>query len=288
MTAKRIDGKAAAQAIRERVTALVRELERKIGRAPGLATVLVGEDPASAVYVRSKNRATAETGMVSFAHNLPDTTSEDELLQLVIGLNADERVDGILVQLPLPAQINAARVIETIDPSKDVDGFHPVNAGELYLGRPALVPATPRGIIALLGEYDVPLEGANAVVVGRSDIVGKPLAHLLLQANATVTICHSRTRDLAAHTLSADVLVVAVGVAGLVTAAMVREGGVVVDVGTNRTESGLVGDVDPAALERAAKMTPVPGGVGPMTIACLLENAVRCARFRRKELDYPA
>ena len=283
MAATLMRGKPLADRIRARVADDV----AAIGHI-GLVTVLVGDDPASDLYIRLKHKAATEAGFDTNDIRLPAETSEDELHDLLADLNASDDVDAILVQLPLPGHIDEERTIRAVMPSKDVDGFHPVNAGELYLGRPALVPATPRGIIALLAEYDVPLEGANAVVVGRSDIVGKPLAHLLLQANATVTICHSRTRDLQAHTLAADVLVVAVGVAGLVKAEMVREGGVVVDVGTNRTEAGLVGDVDPAALERAAKMTPVPGGVGPMTIACLLENAVRCARFRRKELDYPA
>lgn len=271
----------------DRIRAGVAEDVAAIGHI-GLVTVLVGDDPASDVYIRLKHKAAIEAGFDTTDIRLPAETSEAELHDLLADLNASDDVDAILVQLPLPAQIDEERTIRAVMPSKDVDGFHPVNAGELYLGRPALVPATPRGIIALLAEYDVPLEGANAVVVGRSDIVGKPVTHLLLQANATVTVCHSRTRDLAAHTLAADVLVAAVGVAGLIKAEMVREGGVVVDVGINRSEAGLVGDVDPAALDRAAKMTPVPGGVGPMTIACLLENAVRCARFRRKELDYPA
>ena len=196
-------------------------------------------------------------------------------------------VDAILVQLPLPDQIDEERTIRTIAPAKDVDGLHPLNAGELYLGRPAIVSATPRGVMALLAEHGVALEGARAVVIGRSAIVGKPMAHLLLQANATVTVCHSRTRDLAEHTRAADVLVVAVGSPALVSADMIKPGAVVVDVGMNRTDEGLVGDVDPEAFEVASAMTPVPGGVGPLTIACLLENAVRCARYRRGDLAYP-
>src|SRR5256885_3731151 len=198
MTARRIDGKAAAQAIRDKIATLVPEFERRAGRPPGLATVLVGEDPASAVYVRSKNRATAEARMLSFAHNLPATTSEDELLQLVIALNADQRVDGILVQLPLPQQIDATRVIETIDPSKDVDGFHPVNAGRLATGLPALVPCTPYGCLHLLKQELGDLTGLEAVVIGRSNIVGNPMVQLLLGENVTVTVAHSRTRDLPA------------------------------------------------------------------------------------------
>jgi methylenetetrahydrofolate dehydrogenase (NADP+) / methenyltetrahydrofolate cyclohydrolase len=205
----------------------------------------------------------------------------------VAELNVDDEVDAILVQLPLPPHMDEANVIRAVAPAKDVDGFHPLNAGELYLGRPAIVSATPRGIMALLAEHHVELDGAHAVVIGRSDIVGKPLALLLLHANATVTLCHSHTRDLPRHTLDADVLVAAVGVPALVSPDMVKERAVVVDVGMNRTDAGLVGDVDPGAAEIASAMTPVPGGVGPMTIACLLENAVRCARFRTGELVYP-
>jgi methylenetetrahydrofolate dehydrogenase (NADP+)/methenyltetrahydrofolate cyclohydrolase len=286
MTAKRIDGKAAAQAIRERVAALVPEFERKAGRPPGLATVLVGEDPASAVYVRSKNRATAETGMAGFAHNLPDTISEDELLQLVIELNADERVDGILVQLPLPRQVDATRVIEMIDPGKDVDGFHPMNAGRLASGLPSLIPCTPYGCLYLLRQELGDLTGLEAVVVGRSNIVGKPMAQLLLGENATVTVAHSRTRDLPAVVRRADVVVAAVGRPEMVRGDWIKRGAVVIDVGINRvpTEDGkgrLVGDVayDEAA-EVAAAITPVPGGVGPMTIAMLMRNTLVAAHRR--------
>jgi len=292
MTAKRIDGKAAAQAIRERVATLVPDLERKLGRAPGLATVLVGEDPASAVYVRSKNRATAETGMVSFAHNLPDTTSEDELLQLVIDLNADERVDGILVQLPLPAQVNATRVIETIDPSKDVDGFHPMNAGRLATGLPALVPCTPYGCLYLLKQELGDLKGLEAVVVGRSNIVGKPMAQLLLGEHCTVTIAHSRTRDLPGVVRRADIVVAAVGRPEMVRGDWIKPGATVIDVGINRlpTEDGkgrLVGDVAyDDAVEVAGAITPVPGGVGPMTIAMLMRNTL-VAAHRRAGLPDP-
>ncbi|HVI04474.1 MAG TPA: bifunctional methylenetetrahydrofolate dehydrogenase/methenyltetrahydrofolate cyclohydrolase FolD [Sphingomicrobium sp.] len=293
MTARRIDGKAAAQAIRERVGAFVPEFERLTGRAPGLATVLVGEDPASAVYVRSKNRATAEAAMVSFAYNLPDTTSEEQLLQLVTDLNANERVDGILVQLPLPPQINAPRVIETLDPAKDVDGFHPLNAGLLATGLPALVPCTPYGCLHLLkGELES-LSGLNAVVVGRSNIVGKPMAQLLLGENATVTIAHSRTRDLANVVRQADIVVAAVGRAAMIRGDWIKAGAVVIDVGINRvaTDDGkgrLVGDVayDEAA-EVASAITPVPGGVGPMTIAMLMRNTL-VAAHRRADLEDPA
>jgi len=286
MTARRIDGKAAAQAIRERVAALVPEFERRAGRAPGLATVLVGEDPASGVYIRSKNRATAETGMVSFAHNLPDTTSEDDLLQQVIDLNTDERVDGILVQLPLPAQINATRVIETIDPAKDVDGFHPVNAGRLASGLPSLVPCTPLGCLFLLKQELGSLAGLEVVVIGRSNIVGKPMAQLLLGENCTVTIAHSRTRNLPEVVRRADIVVAAVGRAEMVRGDWIKPGATVIDVGINRipTDDGkgrLVGDVAYAeAAEIAAAITPVPGGVGPMTIAMLMRNALIAAHRR--------
>ena len=292
MTAKRIDGKAAAAAIRERVAARVAEFQQRTSRAPGLATVLVGEDPASAVYVRSKNRATAEAGMVSFAHNLPDTTSEDELLQLVTDLNADERVDGILVQLPLPAQIDATRVIETIEPGKDVDGFHPVNAGRLAIGLPSLVPCTPFGCLHLLKQELGNIAGLNAVVVGRSNIVGKPMAQLLIAESATVTIAHSRTRDLPDVVRRADIVVAAVGRAKMIRGEWIKPGATVIDVGINRvpTDDGkgrLVGDVayDEAA-EVAAAITPVPGGVGPMTIAMLMRNTL-VAAHRRAGLKDP-
>jgi methylenetetrahydrofolate dehydrogenase (NADP+)/methenyltetrahydrofolate cyclohydrolase len=270
----------------ERIRADIADEVRTLGHI-GLVTVLVGDDPASEVYIRLKHKAANEAGFDATDLRLPADTSEDDLLARIAELNASDDVDAILVQLPLPLHIDEERVIRTIAPAKDVDGLHPLNAGELYLGRPGIVPATPRGVMALLAEHGVALEGARAVVVGRSVIVGKPMAHLLLQANATVTVCHSRTRELAAHTREADVLVVAVGSPAVVTAEMVKPGGVVVDVGMNRTEAGLVGDVDPAALAVAALITPVPGGVGPLTIACLLENAVRCARYRRGDLAYP-
>jgi methylenetetrahydrofolate dehydrogenase (NADP+)/methenyltetrahydrofolate cyclohydrolase len=286
MTAKRIDGKAAAQAVRDRVAAHVPEFERRAGRPPGLATVLVGEDPASAVYVRSKNRATAEAGMASFAHNLPDTITEDELLQLVLDLNADERVDGILVQLPLPNHIDAARVIATIDPSKDVDGFHAINAGRLATGLDALVPCTPLGCLRLLRSELGDLSGLNAVVVGRSNIVGKPMALLLLGEHATVTIAHSRTRDLPEVVRRADIVVAAVGRPEMVRGDWIKPGATVIDVGINRipTNDGkgrLVGDVAyDEAVVVAAAITPVPGGVGAMTIAMLMRNTLVAAHRR--------
>ena len=286
MTAKRIDGKAAAAAIRSAVAGHVAEFTNRMGRAPGLATVLVGEDPASAVYVRSKNRATAEAGMASFAHNLPVTTSEADLLQLVTDLNADERVDGILVQLPLPAQIDATRIIETIEPSKDVDGFHPMNAGRLATGLPSLVPCTPLGCLYLLKQELGSLSGLDAVVIGRSNIVGKPMAALLVGESATVTIAHSRTRDLPDVVRRADVVVAAVGRPEMVRGDWIKSGATVIDVGINRipTDDGkgrLVGDVaHDEVAEVAAAITPVPGGVGPMTIAMLMRNTLVAAHRR--------
>jgi len=286
MPARLIDGKAAALALRERIAALVPEFERAAGRTPGLATVLVGEDPASAVYVRSKNRVTAEVGMASFAHNLPDTTSEDELLQLVVTLNADERVDGVLVQLPLPAQINATHIIESIDPAKDVDGFHPMNAGRLATGLPSLVPCTPLGCLHLLKAELGSLAGLDAVVIGRSNIVGKPMAQLLLGEHCTVTIAHSRTRDLPGTVRRADVVVAAVGRPEMVRGDWIKAGATVIDVGINRLPSAdgkgrLVGDVayDEASAVAGA-ITPVPGGVGPMTIAMLMRNTLVAAHRR--------
>jgi len=269
-----------------RIRAEVAEEVRELGEL-GLATIQVGEDEASRIYLRRKHEAAAEAGIASHDHKLPAETSEAELLALIRDLNADESIDGILVQLPLPDHLDEARAISAVDPRKDVDGFHPQNAGRLYLGRPTLVPATPLGIMALLAEHRIHLEGARAVVVGRSDIVGKPVALLLLGANATVTICHSRTAELQRHTLDADVLVAAVGVPGIIAPDMVKQGAVVVDVGINRTEAGVVGDVDPDVAETAAFLTPVPGGVGPMTIAMLLRNTVRAARYRRGLLAFP-
>jgi methylenetetrahydrofolate dehydrogenase (NADP+) / methenyltetrahydrofolate cyclohydrolase len=281
MGATLMDGRALAAKVRAAVKEEVEELGELV-----LATVLVGDDPASHLYIDRKHEAAQEVGIRTIDHRLPEETSQDEVLELLRELNADDEVDAILPQLPMPG-IDEARIIRAVDPVKDVDGFHPLNAGQLYLGRPTLVPATPSGIMALLGEYSIPLDGARAVVVGRSDIVGKPVAHLLLQANATVTICHSHTDDLARQTLDADVLVVATGIPGLVDPDMVKQGAAVVDVGQNRTEAGLVGDVDPGVAERAAFLTPVPGGVGPMTIASLLRNTVRAARFRRGALAFP-
>jgi methylenetetrahydrofolate dehydrogenase (NADP+) / methenyltetrahydrofolate cyclohydrolase len=282
MSATLMDGTGLAARIRAELQQDVAELDEI-----GLATVLVGDDPGSQIYIRLKQKAAEEVGIRAIDKRLPTQTPEDDVLELVAELNDDEAVDGVLVQTPLPPQIDEARVMRTIDPMKDVDGLHPFNAGQLYLGRQTFVGATPIGIMRLLAEYSIPVEGARAVVVGRSPIVGKPVAMLLLQANATVTICHSRTEDLARQTLDADILVVAVGHAHLVTADMVKQGATVIDVGLTRTDAGLLGDVDPGVGDVAAFLTPVPGGVGPMTIALLLENAVRAARYRRGALAFP-
>jgi methylenetetrahydrofolate dehydrogenase (NADP+)/methenyltetrahydrofolate cyclohydrolase len=282
MTAQLLDGKAIAQKVRDEVKAGVARFVAEHGRAPGLDVVLVGEDPASVVYTRNKEKASNEVGMRGRLHRLPADTSEAKVLELLAQLDADDAVDGILVQLPLPKGIREQRILDAVHPSKDVDGFHPINAGLLAAGRPGLVPCTPRGCMRLLAEAGAQLVGARAVVVGRSNIVGKPVAQLLLAAHATVTIAHSRTRDLAAVCREADVLVVAVGKAKMVQGDWIKPGGIVIDVGTNRTPEGkLCGDVDTdAARERAAWITPVPGGVGPMTIAFLLDNTLTAARAR--------
>ena len=278
MSAAIIDGKAVAARVRAEVAAEVASL----AVTPGLATVLVGDDPASAIYVRMKREDSAEVGIESFHHPLGADTAPDELAGLLRELNEDARVHGILLQLPLPGHLAQDEFIALIDPVKDVDGLTAVNAGLLMQDREeAMVPCTPAGVMELLREAGAELEGARAVVIGRSILVGKPLAQLLLAANATVTHCHSRTRDLPAVCREADVLIAAVGSPGLVTGDMVREGAVVIDVGTNRTEDGLVGDVDfDSARERARAITPVPGGVGPMTRAMLLVNTLRAARLQ--------
>ena len=278
-----MDGKALA----ERVRGEVAEEVAGLGRPVGLATVLVGDDPASAVYVRNKQKACREVGIEPFDHTPNADISQEELLALVDELNADDAVTGILVQLPLPEQIDEDRVIRSIKPIKDVDGFHPFSAGHLLQGSPTFVAATPAGIMEILREYEVDLKGARAVVIGRSNIVGKPMALLLLAEHATVTICHSRTRDLPAVVREADVVVAAVGRPDTVTADMVREGATVVDVGINRTEDGLVGDVAADVRGVAGLLTPVPGGVGPMTIASLLRNTVRAARYQAGSLAFP-
>jgi methylenetetrahydrofolate dehydrogenase (NADP+) / methenyltetrahydrofolate cyclohydrolase len=279
MAAQIIDGKEIARQVRAEVAAEVASWVLAGYDRPGLATVLVGDDPASAVYVSGKQRACAEVGIEGFDHRLAADAAHDEVEQLLRELNEDPRVSGILLQLPTPPQVDGGALTEIIDPAKDVDGLAPVSAGLLAKGRPGLRPCTPLGVMELLRRHDVALEGAEAVVVGRSDLVGKPLAALLLAAHATVTICHSRTRDLAAVCRRADVLVAATGRPGLVRGDWVREGAAVIDVGITRTEHGLAGDVEfePAA-ERARLITPVPGGVGPMTIAMLLRNTVQAAR----------
>jgi methylenetetrahydrofolate dehydrogenase (NADP+)/methenyltetrahydrofolate cyclohydrolase len=291
MSATVLDGKKLAEKVRADVRAGVEAFVKEHGRAPGLEVVLVGEDPASQIYTKNKEKASNEVGMRGKLHVLPASTTEDELMKVLDRLNADDTVDGILVQLPLPKQIKEQRILDAIRPEKDVDGFHPMNAGLLASGRPGLVPCTPRGCMKLLELAGAKLDGARAVVVGRSNIVGKPMAQLLLAQNATVTMAHSRTKDLAAVCREADVLVVAVGRAELVKGDWVKPGAIVIDVGMNRIElpsapgetkrTKLVGDVAYAeAAERAAAITPVPGGVGPMTIACLLENTLIAAKKR--------
>nr|WP_295660193.1 bifunctional methylenetetrahydrofolate dehydrogenase/methenyltetrahydrofolate cyclohydrolase FolD [Polymorphobacter sp.] len=286
MTATIIDGKAHAAALVARVAAAVPAFAAARGRMPGLAVVLVGENPASAVYVKNKLARTVAAGMRSIEHRLDADVSEDDLLALVATLNADDAVDGILVQLPLPKHIAETKILTAIDPDKDVDGFHPVNAGRLATGLPGLVPCTPFGCMILLKAVFGDLSGAEALVIGRSNIVGKPMAALLTAASATVTVAHSRTRDLAAHVARADIVVAAVGVPNLVRGAWIKPGATIIDVGMNRIalpdgKTQLVGDVDFAeAIEVAGAITPVPGGVGPMTIACLLRNTMVAAHLR--------
>jgi methylenetetrahydrofolate dehydrogenase (NADP+)/methenyltetrahydrofolate cyclohydrolase len=277
-----IDGKAVAADGRAQVAVDAAALEEGTGHRAGLVTILVGEDPASEVYVRNKIAACREAGMESFHEPMPATSTQREVLNMVDRMNADDRVDGILVQAPLPAGLDFKQVLERIDPAKDVDGFHPLNVGRLVANQPGMVACTPKGVMELLDRTGVEIEGANAVVVGRSDIVGKPVALLLLHRSATVTICHSRTRDLPGVTRAADILIAAVGRAEMITGDMVKPGATVIDVGVNRTDDGLRGDVHfPSASEVAGAITPVPGGVGPMTIAMLLRNTVDAATARR-------
>lgn len=280
--ARRIDGKEVAGRVRQEVARKVAEFKAKYGRAPGLHVILAGDDPASAVYVRNKERAAEEVGMVGQVHRMPAAVAEGELLAKVRDLNAAADVDGILVQFPVPAQVSQAKILETISPEKDVDGLHAANVGRLWSGLPGLVPCTPRGAMRLLDEVGVELPGARAVVIGRSNLVGKPIAALLLARNCTVSLAHSKTADLPARCREADVLVAAVGRAKLVGRDWVKPGAVVIDVGINRDEDGrLCGDVDYEAVEPVAgAITPVPGGVGPMTIAMLLENTVEAALRR--------
>jgi methylenetetrahydrofolate dehydrogenase (NADP+)/methenyltetrahydrofolate cyclohydrolase len=290
MPAQILDGKSIAQEIREGIKREVIELKEKHGVVPGLVTILVGENPASVSYVTAKQRTAHELGFYSVQENLPENVSEDELLKLIDKYNRDEKIHGILVQLPLPKHINERKVLYAIDPRKDVDGFHPVNVGKLVIGEPCFIPCTPYGILILLAKTGVPVEGADVVVIGRSNIVGKPLANLLMQkrkpvGNATVTVCHTGTKDIASHSRRADILIVAAGVPKFVTADMVKEGAVVIDVGVNRigtTPDGkakLCGDVDfESVKEKASFITPVPGGVGPMTITMLMKNTLESAK----------
>ncbi len=281
MSATIIDGKAFAAGLRARIADGVTAFQAQAGRAPGLAVVLVGEDPASNVYVRSKGKATREAGMESIEYRLPADVPAEDLLALVATLNADPTIDGILVQLPLPKHIDEQTVIAAIDPDKDVDGFHPINAGRLATGLPGFVPCTPFGCVMLLKSVLPSLSGLEAVVVGRSNIVGKPMAQLLLRESCTVTVVHSRTQDVPAHIRRADIIVAAVGIPEMIKGDWLKPGATVIDVGINRTDAGLVGDVDFAsAVEVAGAITPVPGGVGPMTIACLLRNTLVSAGRR--------
>ena len=277
---KIIDGKALAAQVKARCAAGAQGLARR----PGLAVILVGDDPASRVYVSGKERDCAECGFLSFEHKLPADTTEQELLTLIDRLNGDGAVDGILVQLPLPAHLNEEKVLNAIAPDKDVDCFHPVNVGKMVTGQPVFLPCTPAGVMEMLRAYEIPVAGRHCVVLGRSNIVGKPMATLLLAKSGTVTICHSKTPDLAAFTRQADILVSAVGRTGLVRADMVKEGAVVIDVAMNRNAEGkLCGDVDFAAVEKKASyITPVPGGVGPMTRAMLMENLLTAARHHQE------
>ena len=295
MPAVVLNGKELAEELRHELTDLVKNLKPR-GVVPGLAVVLVGDDPASASYVLGKERACHEIGMNSFDHHLPETTTEDDLLRLIASLNKRDDVDGILVQLPLPARIDAQRVLRTIDAEKDVDGFHPVSLGKMLLGEPTFLPCTPYGVVKLLEKAKVPLKGAEVVIVGRSNIVGKPLAVMLMQApyHATVTVCHTKTKDLASHVRRADIVVAAVGQPGTITADMVKPGACVIDVGVSRVEDAtkakgfrLAGDVDyNAVAPLASYITPVPGGVGPMTITMLMYNTVYSA-CRRHSIPFP-
>ena len=289
MTATVIDGELVAAGVRERVAEEVRELRKQLGRSPGLATVLMGEDPASAIYVRRKREACEEVGIRSIHHEPDASVPQEALLELVRELNESDEVDGILVQLPLPGGIDADAIVAAIDPAKDVDGLTPTSAGLLARGEPGLVPCTPRGVMELIASAGVDPSGKEAVIVGRSNLVGRPLHSLLLGADATVTVCHSRTADLGEVCRRAEILVAAAGRPRLIGAEMIRPGATVIDVGTNRTDDGLVGDVDfEAAKEVAGAITPVPGGVGPMTIAMLLANTVQAARARAVLESRPA
>ena len=282
MSATLIDGKKLSALIREEIKLDASEFERKYGRKIGLAVILAGENPASKIYVRNKIVACEETGIKSFEYYLPESVTTEQLLELVETINSVENIDGLLVQLPLPKGVDEKTVLKAVSPAKDVDGFHAVNAGNLLLGNPCLAACTPSGIISLIKSTGVEINGKNAVVVGRSNIVGKPVAVLLLNENATVTVCHSKTADLKKHTLEADILVVAVGIKEFIKGDMIKKGAVVIDVGMNRADGKLYGDVEfDSAKERASFITPVPGGVGPMTITMLLKNTVKAANLAR-------
>lgn len=284
MSATKIDGKLLAARLRGEIKIDAEKFERDYGRKIGLAVILAGENPASKVYVRNKIKACEETGIKSMEYYLPDSVSTDELVELVKTLNADESVDGLLVQLPLPVGVDEKAVLGAVTPEKDVDGFHAVNAGNLLLGNPCLAACTPSGIMELIKSTGTTISGKHAVVVGRSNIVGKPIALMLLGENATVTICHSRTQNLASYTREADILVVAIGKKEFITGDMIKQGSIVIDVGMNREDGKLYGDVEYAsASEKAAYITPVPGGVGPMTITMLLKNTVKAAYFGKKQ-----
>ncbi len=284
MSATRIDGKLLAARLRGEIKIDAEKFERDYGMKIGLAVILAGENPASKVYVRNKIKACEETGIKSMEYYLPDSVSTDELVELVKTLNADESVDGLLVQLPLPVGVDEKAVLGAVTPEKDVDGFHAVNAGNLLLGNPCLAACTPSGIMELIKSTGTTISGKHAVVVGRSNIVGKPIALMLLGENATVTICHSRTQNLASYTREADILVVAIGKKEFITGDMIKQGSIVIDVGMNREDGKLYGDVEYAsASEKAAYITPVPGGVGPMTITMLLKNTVKAAYFGKKQ-----
>ncbi len=278
-----LDGKALSQKIRQEVADGVSQLKSDTGRVPGLAVLLVGNDPASHVYVNMKKKACEDAKIYSIVHEMPDDISEEAILDTIEMMNKNPNIDGILVQLPLPAHINETKIIEAVAPEKDVDGFHPFNIGRLTAGLDGFVSCTPLGVMELLKEYKIDVQGMNACVVGASNIVGKPMASLLLNANATVDICHIYTKDLKAHTLNADIICVGVGVRNLIKADMVKEGAIIVDIGINKTEEGkIVGDVDyDAVAQKASYITPVPGGVGPMTIAMLLSNTLKSARMRK-------
>ena len=282
MSAIRMDGKALSAKVRGQILAETEELKTK-GVTPGLAVILVGDDPASQIYVRNKERACSECGFYSEKHVLPGTASQEELLELIASLNANPKISGILCQLPLPAQISEDAVIAAIDPKKDVDAFHPANVGKIMIGDYDFLPCTPAGVMELLAEYEIDPSGKQCVVIGRSNIVGKPMAMLLLHKHGTVTICHSRTKNLAEICRGADILVAAVGKAAFVTPDMVKDGAVVIDVGMNRNEEGKVcGDVDAAVMDKASYMTPVPGGVGPMTITMLMRNTIKATRLQNR------